>query len=63
MQQSIFSRLSSITGHMSDSTPLPHSATPAKEMGLQEITAGGIAGVARSVADAEGLLRNATGRG
>lgn len=30
---------------MSDSHPAPHSAPPAKEMGLQEITAGALAGL------------------
>jgi len=38
--------------------------TPDQRQWLAAVeTAGGIAGVARSVADAEGLLRNATGRG
>ena len=38
--------------------------TPEQKQWLAAVeTAGGIAGVARSVADAEGLLRDATGRG
>jgi hypothetical protein len=38
--------------------------TPEQRQWLAAVeTAGGIAGVARSVADAEALLRNATGRG
>jgi hypothetical protein len=45
-------------------TPRTGRLTPEQRQWLAAVeTAGGIAGVARSVADAEALLRDATGRG
>jgi hypothetical protein len=45
-------------------TPRTGRLTPEQKQWLAAVeTAGGIAGVARSVADAEALLRDATGRG